>query len=321
MNLPSMRINRPIFVVGSPRSGTSILTWCLGQHSNIFVQEESNWIGRFTLQMEIAYRIGTARGERSQLSALDVRREDFFACFGRSINELILDHRQKLEAKIAAKRESRRVSSAPPSIGHSSISPFQITRSKSDPKARWVDGTPEYSFYINPLRKLFPEARFIHIVRDVSSVVRSMMHFQNTGGPALVAEERQAYQEWLKTVRACHEAECAYGSDIVRRIRYSDLIDDPNKVIEVLLAFLDEKFEPACLEPLQKRINSSNVPADIEVSDPGTDQALINEATKLSSELTKDTPQLAPDPDAVARMEQAFNDRVDYLAKRESYCP
>src|SRR2546427_10785508 len=86
-------MNKPIFIVGSPRSGTSILTWCLGQHSNILVQEESNWIGRLAVQIGAAYELGTARGERSQLSALDVSRADFFARFGASINQLILDQR------------------------------------------------------------------------------------------------------------------------------------------------------------------------------------------------------------------------------------
>src|SRR5258707_13348198 len=41
------RLNKPILIVGAPRSGTSILAWCLGQHPNILPQEESNWLGPF----------------------------------------------------------------------------------------------------------------------------------------------------------------------------------------------------------------------------------------------------------------------------------
>ena len=172
-----MRTSKPIFVVGSPRSGTSILTWCLGQHSNIFVQEESNWMGHLAFQLEIAYRVGTARGERSQLSALGVQHRDFFATFGQTINDLILDHRERLETRIAGDHSAKKATQ------DTGPSAFQISRTVSDPKTRWVDGTPEYSFYINPLRKLFPAARFVHVVRDVVSVVRSMMNFQRTGAP------------------------------------------------------------------------------------------------------------------------------------------
>jgi Sulfotransferase family len=73
--------NRPIFVVGSPRSGTSILTWCLGQHPNIFPVPESSWMGDFAINIAIAYQIGAARGERSMLSAMDIREDELFASF------------------------------------------------------------------------------------------------------------------------------------------------------------------------------------------------------------------------------------------------
>src|SRR5205823_14831087 len=89
-------MNKPIFIVGSPRSGTSVLTWCLGQHSNILAQEESDWLGRFTLNIEAAYRAGTRRGERSQLQSLGIGRENFFSWFGMAIDTLILRQRHEL---------------------------------------------------------------------------------------------------------------------------------------------------------------------------------------------------------------------------------
>jgi hypothetical protein len=55
--------NKPIFVVASPRSGTSILTWCLGQHPNMFPVPESNWMGNFAVNIAVACEIGAARGD------------------------------------------------------------------------------------------------------------------------------------------------------------------------------------------------------------------------------------------------------------------
>jgi len=57
----------PIFVVGAPRSGTSILTWCLGQHPNLLCLEESNWMAPFAVDLAVAFRRGSERGERSIL--------------------------------------------------------------------------------------------------------------------------------------------------------------------------------------------------------------------------------------------------------------
>jgi hypothetical protein len=91
------KINRPIFVVGSPRSGTSILTWCLGHHPNLFPVPESNWMGHFAVNVALAYETGAARGDYSILSAMDIQDEELFAAFRQSINDLILRHRKDLE--------------------------------------------------------------------------------------------------------------------------------------------------------------------------------------------------------------------------------
>lgn len=294
--------NQPIFLVGSPRSGTSILTWCLGQHSNILVQEESDWMGRFAVDVGVAYEIGTRRGPRSQLSAIGLRREEFFLRFGETISELLIGHRQQFEktawahATMADRSETQAA--------------FQIARSPSDPKQRWVDGSPENSLYICGLRKLFPDAVFIHLVRDVGSVVRSLLNFTRTGGPAVVENEQQAYQYWLQTVRACFQAERAYGSHLVRRLEYSDLINNPELAIRRLLSFLNEPYEPACLEPLQTRINSSNVPPDFESSDPATNPAVIAEAGTLEDELKRNPGPFEPSPALSYELERMFEERI-----------
>ena len=216
MESSAERINKPIFVLGSPRSGTSILTWCLGQHPNIIPQEESNWLGSFAIHAASGYQRGSARGAHGQLSAIGVGREEFLALFGQTINELILSHRKQFQMQRAQ-------------LGLD-VPPFTISRSPNEPKSRWVDGTPEYSFYICGLRKLFPEALFVHLVRDVTAVVRSLLNFFPDGRNRLVANEQAAYEYWLRRVTSCVEAEQAYGPDVVYRMRYSDLVEQPEQL-------------------------------------------------------------------------------------------
>jgi len=61
--MPSLveRTAKPIFIVGSGRSGSTILTWCLGQHPNIIPQEESDWLGPFAIDAAVGYERGTVR--------------------------------------------------------------------------------------------------------------------------------------------------------------------------------------------------------------------------------------------------------------------
>ncbi|SRR6266496_2152093 len=86
MNLSAaMPTNEPI-LVGSPRSGTSILTWCPGHHPNLLPVPESNWMGDFAVTVAIAYEIGVARGDYSILGAMDIRDDELFAALGQSFS-------------------------------------------------------------------------------------------------------------------------------------------------------------------------------------------------------------------------------------------
>jgi hypothetical protein len=297
-------INKPIFVVGSPRSGTSILTWCLGQHPNIFPVPESNWMGNFAINVAMAYQVGAARGDRSILSAMDIREDELFATLGQSINDLILSHRNDLERKRQSKGK----------LSGLQVRWFQGTAAASDPKARWVDGTPEYSLFICGLRKLFPHARFVHIFRDVGAVVRSMLNFHRVAGIQLVANEEKAYKYWLRTVKACLKAEQAYGPEVVHRIRYADLIDHPESTMRSLLDRLEEPYSAKCLVPLAERINSSNVPADFKSDDPATDPAVIEKAARLCANVSEAPQADRPSREAADEMEAAFRERVDHAA-------
>jgi Sulfotransferase family len=288
--------NKPIFVVGSPRSGTSILTWCLGQHPNMFPVPESNWMGGFAINVAISYQIGTARGDQMILSAMEIQRDELFASFGETINNLILSHRPDLERR------------------------RKMARPRTEPKTRWVDGTPEYSLHICGLRKLFPRALFIHIVRDVTSVVRSMLNFRRLAGISLVADEKEAYKYWLRTVSNCLLAERAYGPRVVFRLRYSDFVDRPDSSMRSLLDFLGEPYTAECLTPLAKRINSSNVPADFKLGDPKTDAAVVERAMRLWAEIERSPQPPETSPLAAEEMEAAFEERVKYVATLESEC-
>ena len=336
-------INKPIFVVGSPRSGTSILAWCLGHHPNIFPVPESNWMGDFAVNVARSYQIGAARGIFSILSAMGISHAEFFSHIGRSINSLVLKHRGDLDRQrliIAVQRllkerglylgevtgEFDAATSAAvqqyemvdKTLYSELVDSLRTAASDSEYKTRWVDQTPEYSFHICGLRKLFPCALFIHIVRDVGSVVRSMLNFHRIAGTHVVPNEEEAYKYWLRTVRACLKAEEAYGPHVIYRLRYSALVENPESALRSLLDFLGEPYSAKCLEPLSQRINSSNVPDDFTSEDPATDPVIIEEAMRLSRDLQHGSQPAEASAAATADMEAAFDERVQYMATLDS---
>ena len=334
-------INKPIFVVGSPRSGTSILAWCLGYHPNIFPVPESNWMGDFAVNVAMSYEIGAARGIFSILSAMGISRDEFFSHIGRGINSLVLKHRGDLDRQrliIAVQRLLKEQGSYPGEVTGEFDAPtsaairqygiadesdllsselvdsLRTAASDSEYKTRWVDQTPEYSFHICGLRKLFPCGLFIHIVRDVGSVVRSMLNFHRIAGTHVVPNEEEAYKYWLRTVRACLKAEEAYGPRVVYRLRYTALVENPESTLRTLLDFLGEPYSANCLEPLSQRINSSNVPPDFKSEDSATDPAIVEEAWRLSSEIEQTCPPSQQSSAAADELEAEFDARVKHMA-------
>ena len=297
-------INKPIFVVGSPRSGTSILTWCLGQHPNIFPVDESTGIGELALALAVCYQTKMGLGPDSLWSAMNMQREEFIATFGQTINELIQRHKVELE------RKWWKQAFAPNPPPHD----FVAEKATSLTKTRWVDGTPAYSFHIYGLRKLFPNALFIHIIRDVTPVVRSMLNFHRLAGMSLVANEQEGYNLWFRSVSACLLAERAYGPDVVFRLRYNDLVGQPEASLKAVFSFLDEPYAPQCVTPLEKRINSSNVPADFRLGEPDTDRLVVERATRLYAEIEA-TPQSSEvSTIAVEEMEATFSAQTNQRA-------
>jgi hypothetical protein len=268
-------------------------------------------MGDFAANVGVAHQIGSARGDLSILSAMDIRDEEFFAAFGRSINELIVGHRRQLEIN---REKSNNPSKANPRW-------LEATSMAAGPKTRWVDGTPEYSLHVCGLRKLFPQARFVHVFRDVGAVVCSMVNFHRTTGIHLVPNEEAAYKYWLRTVKACLKAEEAYSPHVVYRLRYTALVGNPESALRSLLDFLGEPYSAKCLEPLSERINSSNVPPEFTCEDSATDPAIVEEAMTLSRDLQHGSQPVEPSAAAMSEIEAAFDERVQYMAALDSqYC-
>ena len=281
---------RPVFIIGSPRSGTSILTWAIGQHPNILPVEETGWLVRVGPDLGVAHRIGASRGERSHLSAAGISREEFFEAAGRGFHDLV----------IAAGRRT--------GVGDPDAA-FALRRSEDDPKARWVDGTPENSFAVYALSLLFPGATFIHLVRDPQHVVRSLIHFSNAGGEDM--DPAEAWRKWYDCASHGWLAERALGSRTVLRLAHAELAADPARAVRRCLEHIGEPYHEDCLRPLAHRINSSKVAtADV----PDGDADLRSRAEELAGVLLAE-PQavLEPDPGALADLADSFDRRVTFL--------
>jgi len=223
----------PVFIIGSPRSGTSILAWSLAQHSQLWTSAESDILyylfGRGHL--EKAYETACARPDGTWMRNEGVDRSEFCRYLGLGLNALFT--------------------------------------SRSGGR-RWIDQTPLYTLMVDVLAELFPGALFLHILRDGRRVVDSMVNFENNLGPDLKAEMAAAGRLplWASDfANACTtwsrfvDTALAFGaSDPARCLTITNeaLTENPRHTFGEIFGFLQVDFEEAPMNYVRKhRINSS----------------------------------------------------------------
>lgn len=268
---------RPVFIIGSYRSATSALTWALGQHPSLFPLEETHFLYKLAVDLENLYELGTAPGEHSFLGLARYTAPEFHLRFGEACDRMVLDARRHIA------RHCMEISLQDRTRENPNV---KLHRGWWQPKRRWVDGTPENSHFVLPLLRLFPEARFIHILRNPRRVATSLMHFSTMG--AQDYDEKTAYLTWTRLVRDAALSEQALGPERVMRLMHDDLLGSPRDALARCLAFIGEKYHSDCLMPLREKMNSSRYddPGDCSIeANIQSETPWIREAFELYARL------------------------------------
>src|SRR5436190_20440848 len=95
------------------------------------------------------------------------------------------------------------------------------------------------------LAGLFPEARYVHIVRDVRSVALSLVEMPKEWGTQTVPE---GAARWRHRVGRGHAEGRALGPDRYLEVRYEDLVDEPERELRRILQFVLLPWDAAVLQ-------------------------------------------------------------------------
>jgi Sulfotransferase family len=217
--------DRPIFVLGCPRSGTTLVQVMLHSHPRIAIPPET----RFLLP---AYR------ERLRFGDL---RE---AASRRALGDFIVRTKGHRFADLGLDRNATvgRIVEGPPTLG-SAVGIVLRAYAERFGRLRWGDKRPAYYNHIEVVMRLFPDAKIVHVVRDPRDCVASlkMMQWWRTDSYHSVAAWAQSIDNTERAMRTWP------GS--VTRVRYERLVAEPEPALQALCAELGEDYDPAMAEP------------------------------------------------------------------------
>jgi hypothetical protein len=217
-----MGSDEPFFLVGCPRSGTTLLRELLASHPRLAIPPESHFIPDFFR----AY--GDPRGARD----------------ARALGRLMIEFERVRSWRL---REVSVESFADDRTYAAAVSRLFAAFAAQEGKPRWGDKTPHYVAEMETLARVFPHARFVHIVRDGRDVALSWLRTRMEPGNVYVAARM-----WRDLVRAGLRSE-AHLKGRVLTIRYERLLERTEEVMRAVCEHIGEEYSPAVLNPTVRR--------------------------------------------------------------------
>lgn len=217
----------PIFIVGSPRSGTTLVRELLNLHPNLYVIPNETCF--------ITWSARLFKKEHDTRSRLKNMR-DYFAKVGWKIDNF-------------NSCESISLLSTNPSL--TELLDYLIGQNVKPPQHRWVEKTPFHVWYLDILYKLFPQAKFIHCIRDGRDCVVSMqsMGFKSRGfkgelsGWGLLGNAAL----WKYSVRKGLSLSKNIPVESLLMINYEELVTNVEQKVKAICQFIGEPFSEEML--------------------------------------------------------------------------
>lgn len=217
----------PFFIVGSERSGTTLLMAILGQHSRLAVPEVAWYYPRFRPYLHTYGDLQRPERFRTLVSEMIFGLKTPF--FGLDLNPATI-----VDELVARTRA--------PTFAEAYGAILGLYAEKVG-KPRWGEKTPHNLFYVDEILADFPGARFVNLVRDGRDVAADQL--RSAFGPRNVYT---AALLWRRTQEVSARLRAELPAERWLDVRYEELAARPERVVRDVLRFLHEEWEPDVLD-------------------------------------------------------------------------
>ena len=228
----NQKIERAIFIVGCPRSGTTLLQQMLDAHPEIAVAPETHFMRLFW---------------KSRNDYGDLTKEHNY--------QQLLNQITALPEFLEMELDAQEFSKAAWQLERNYAAIFQLLLGQfAQCRGAKVVGekTPNHVLYMPAIQTLFPDARFIHIVRDPRSVVNSWRSVPWSKGT--VSGDAEMWRYYV----SAPQRKPPKGHNTLFTLPYEKLVVEPDVSLRSLCQFIGLKFEPVMLDYHQNQTTLVN---------------------------------------------------------------
>jgi len=206
------KIDRPVFVVGCPRSGTTLLGVILDRHSELAITPETGFYDEIAPQLRSAkHDLKAVLNNWNRLPELGLEVDAVVKHLEQNYT-----HVQLFETLLALHAQAR----SKPCCG---------------------EKTPQHLAHVPQIIKDFPEARVVCVIRDGRDVALSLRSM-----PWWPHDLDSATKLWLKSIECSDSFAEQYPQHFVT-IRYEQLVARPEATVKEVMTLLGLEFQPGQL--------------------------------------------------------------------------
>lgn len=219
--------DRPIFIVGVHRSGTTLLRYMLNSSPRIYIPPESDFFPYFFGR--------DPTGELSEERVAHV------------LHTIFARYRLIKEWQGEPPTADAFLRAMPDRTPAAFLDTLYGMYARQYGAVRWGDKTPIYSSYVDLIDQMFPEAQFIHVIRDGRDVALSML--DKWGRRDFHIDVYFSARNWVRRIRQARASGGRLEAGRYYEMRYENLVQDPEKGLRPLCDFLNEPYVPEMAQP------------------------------------------------------------------------
>lgn len=260
-----MQVNQKIFLVGCPRSGTTLLQQMLNAHAQIAIAPETHFMRLFWEKSRFYGNLSDDQNYNQLISEIVALPE---------FSEMGLEVDNFREAAWNINRD------------YGSLFDLLLEKFAELKKTQIVgEKTPHHLRYIEPIYDFFPKALFINIVRDPRAVINSWRKVSWSSGN--IIDDTRVWQEDMSIINNLPRQ----IQQSLLTIYYEKLVLESESTLKQICNFIGVEFQPEMLNFYEKNsqlVNVEREPWKINAKRPLNPELLNRWQSELSPSMITD---------------------------------